>query len=164
MPRTRPARSARACRLLACASLTLLTAQLTLAGLVETAHPELTDPRYGCRLRTLQARRAAEPHRPLVLALGSSRTEVGLRPELMPPSTDGPLVFNLARGGTSQVMNLLTLRRLLADGVRPDWLLLEVLPACLAEEGGDVTVPELTARDLPCSLRYPIGAKPYARA
>ncbi|MBN9119020.1 MAG: hypothetical protein J0I06_07640 [Planctomycetes bacterium] len=138
-----------------------LALQVLLSLVVEVWHPELADPQYGHRLKVLRAKRAAEPDRPLVLALGSSRTEVALRPSYLADGPRDPLVFNMARGGVSQVMNLLVLERLLADGVRPDLLLLEVLPSSLAEEGWGTTTPAVTFRDLPESVRYPIGGKAY---
>ena len=141
--------------------ISFLALQLLLSLVVEFWHPELSDPNYGHRLKLLQAKRAAEPDRPLVLALGSSRTEVAFRPSYLPDGPRDPIVFNLARGGVSQVMNLLVLQRLLADGVRPDLLLVEVLPSSLAEEGWKMTTPAVTFRDLPDSVRYPIGGKAY---
>lgn len=140
---------------------TFLALQLLLGFVVEVWHPELSDPQYGHRLQALRAKRAAEPDRPLVLALGSSRTEVALRPSHLADGPHDPIVFNMARGGTSQVMNLIVLQRLLADGVRPDLLLVEVLPSSLAEEGWSTTTPTVTFRDLSESLRYPIGGKAY---
>jgi hypothetical protein len=99
----------------------------------------LRDPEYGCRLASLWERRKESPGRPLVVAIGSSRTQMGLKPDairLGPVALAGrpaaePLVFNLGLAGCGPVTELVVLRRLLGDGVRPDWVLLEVLPPAL---------------------------------
>jgi hypothetical protein len=100
----------------------------------------LRDPEYGCRLNALRERQREEPGRPLVLALGTSRTQMGFKPDAMTvgPLSPGPgrpaaepLVFNLGLAGCAPLTSLVVLHRLKADGVRPDWVLLEVLPPAL---------------------------------
>jgi hypothetical protein len=91
------------------------------------------DPEYGLRLDSLRARTAERaPGRPLVLFLGSSRVATGFRPDLVPQnraaSGGGPVVFNYGLCRAGPVLELLSLRRLLADGVRPDCVFVEVWP------------------------------------
>jgi hypothetical protein len=104
----------------------------------EAWQPELREPEYGHKLAILQERLAAEPERPLVLVLGSSRTEIGLRPALLPlpPTTAGrtPLVFNFGLPGTGPLGELLCLHRLLRQGIRPARVLIEVLPPVLHDD------------------------------
>ena len=100
--------------------------------------PRLRDPEYGKRLAGLQARLAENPGRPLVLAIGSSRTAMGVRPGVL--ETDGgdprrPLLFNMALAGSGPIMELMVLRRALADGVKPAAVLVEFWPAFLREDG-----------------------------
>jgi hypothetical protein len=94
---------------------------------------QVRDPEYGLRLDSLRARTAERsPGRPLLLFLGSSRVATGFRPDCVPenrPSAAGePVVFNFGMCRAGPVLELLTLRRLLADGVRPDCVFVEVWP------------------------------------
>jgi hypothetical protein len=100
--------------------------------------PELRDPEYGYKLAELKSRLAESPHRPLYLVLGSSRAGLGICPQVMKErSADGlqsPLVFNFAITGSGPLLELLCLKRLLAAGIRPDHILIEVLPPLLHQE------------------------------
>ena len=64
--------------------------------------------------------------------LGSSLTGWGLDPaamaDLRPGSPGGPVVFNFGIDSSGPVGHLLYLRRLLAEGIRPDLILLEAEP------------------------------------
>lgn len=98
--------------------------------------PRLRDPEYGRRLDRVRARAAENPGRPLVLALGSSRTAMGVRPDVLAEETSGPLVLNFALAGSGPVMELMAFRRALADGVKPAAVVVEYWPAFLHEGGG----------------------------
>jgi hypothetical protein len=112
--------------------------QAALAVGIERSRPELRDPEYGYKLARLRACLARNPGRPLLLVLGSSRTELGFRPRLVPPARAPagrePVVFNFGLSGSGPVLELLYLRRLLREGIRPDWLLIEILPPALHQE------------------------------
>jgi hypothetical protein len=114
-------------------------AQLGLGVFLHRRHPDVCDPVYLHRRHLLEARLAEAPGRPLVLVLGSSRPACGLRPASLeayrPRGTDGPFVFNFAIPGAGPVRSLMVLRRLLADGVRPDWLLVEVWAPFMRQTG-----------------------------
>src|SRR5262249_43103134 len=73
-----------------------------------------------------------------------------------------PVVFNLARGGSSPLLNLLTLQRLLADGIRPDWVLLEIFPPSLVGGSAGLTIAKPTLRDFPLLREYGVSWKTYA--
>jgi hypothetical protein len=119
--------------------------QLGLAVVMERWRPELRDLEYGAKRARFRARRRENPGRPLLLVLGSSRTNLGFRPDALPdlpavaPPRGGParppLVFNCSLMGAGPVLELLSLRRLLDDGVRPDWVLLESWPPYFNQEG-----------------------------
>ena len=146
-------------------ALWFLAAQLACIGLLEWRQPEFYDPKYGCRVRQLRARLAGKPQRLLLVVLGSSRSEQGFRPSLLPsrwPGGERAVVYNLARGGTSPLMNLITLRRLLGDGIHPDWVLLEIFPPSLVEDETGLTLAKTTLRDFPVLLQYPVSWKTYA--
>jgi hypothetical protein len=114
-------------------------AQLALVLAMEYWRPELADPEYGIKLACLRARLAERPDcRPLIVALGSSRVSMGLRSEhlVVNRSSDsrGPLVFNFGICQSGPTGQLLCLRRLLADGVRPDVAVIELYAPFLAED------------------------------
>ena len=95
----------------------------------------LRDPEYGKRLTGLKTQTAAHPNRPVVVVVGSSRTAMGVRPGALADDADAPLMFNMSMVGSGPMMQLITVRRLLADGVTPDAVLLEYWPAFLREDG-----------------------------
>ena len=79
------------------------------------------------------------PDRPLVLLLGSSRTAMGVKPDVWEAARPGlpgdPLLFNMAIVGSGPITELLTLRRVYADGFRPAVVLLEFWPPFLRQDG-----------------------------
>ncbi len=158
--RQRPAQQGRSALLWGLGTFAVL--QVGLAVAIETCLSELRDPSYAHKARRL-LRRTAEPRRPpLVVMLGSSRVEQGLRGKLLEgqgPAGSGPVVFNFGVSGAGPVIELLVLHRLLAEGVRPDLLLIEVLPPFLAgqrpsPEVDRLTVDRLWLRELPLASRY----------
>jgi hypothetical protein len=130
--------------------------QVGLLVALERQRPVSRDPEYTHRLALLRHLLAeSPPGRPLVLALGSSRIVTGFRPELLAvnqsASPDDPLVFNFGILGCNQVWQLMYLRRLLADGIHPRALLVEVWPAWLGldrSQADAFPVVRLQARDL----------------
>ncbi len=116
-----------------------LAATVAATVVIEVVRPELRDEEYGRRLDGLRARLRENPGRPLVVVVGSSRAAMAVCPraweEVRPGSATDPLVFNLSRVGGGPLMNLLTLRRLYGDGVRPAAVLLEYWPPLLRQEG-----------------------------
>jgi hypothetical protein len=114
-------------------------AQLALGVFLYHRHRDVCDPVYLHRRDTLRSRLSGAPGRPLVLVLGSSRPANGLRPASLETeqsqSDSHPLVFNFSLPGAGPVRELMVLRRLLADGVRPDWVLLEVWAPFMAQVG-----------------------------
>lgn len=111
---------------------------LTGAGMLnlalESRPLHLGDPEYGQKLTHLRAQLAeASPGTPLVLVLGSSRVGTGIRPEVLlsnccRPSTPPLLLFNFGLCCSDPVMELLCFRRLLADGIVPRHVFVEVTP------------------------------------
>ena len=129
-------RAVRPRRALAWCLASFCTLQLALAAAIELRAPWLRDPVYDRKLDQLQARISAEPAAPLVLALGSSQTFDGFHAELLErrlSSSAGPrpIVYNFGLPGAGPLSELLVLKRLLAQGIRPDLLLLEVTPGLM---------------------------------
>jgi hypothetical protein len=138
--------------------------QMALSLYLVKRRPEVRDPLYGLRLCSLRTKRAESPKAPLFLILGSSRVKYSVWPGAMkvhgregePP----PVVYNFGVNGLGPIRELMYLRRLLADGVRPDWLLVEVWPPLWPEAGyfteSRMVLGEddLRWRDIPLVGRY----------
>jgi hypothetical protein len=123
--------------------------QAALATWVHWCHPDVMDPDHNERLHRLQARLAESPRHPLVVILGSSRAANGFRPEVI--ARDDPssgLVFNFASLGCGPVRQWLTLRRLLASGVKPDLVLVETWPLFWPQNGFFGEEPFLLVTDV----------------
>ena len=123
--------------------------------------PQLHDPEYGGKLNSLRAKLAAKPaEQPFVLVLGSSHTGMGVRPGALPNDPGQPLVFNFSINGSGRIVDLLALRRLLAEGIRPDWVLVETWAMHLLMDGQGAKnswcIPpvRLRYRDLEVLARY----------
>ncbi|WP_149108419.1 hypothetical protein [Limnoglobus roseus] len=121
---------ARSGRTVAVALGVFLLGQVALNAALETVRPEWRDPEFGWRLKAV--RKLAG--RPLVLALGSSRTQMGLSPHDLGLG-DGVIVYNFGEAGSGPLHLLLNLRRVLDAGVKPDAVLVEVMPAVLSHPG-----------------------------
>src|SRR6266404_3817237 len=138
--------------------------QLALAVVMDRRHAELRYPEYGRKLAALRTRLSAQPGRPLLLALGSSRTEADFWPEAalrgQPATSERPVVFNFGLIQADPLLQLLGLRQLLAEGIRPTWLLVEVTPPFLdqtqayVEERWRNTIPRMGWDDLWVLRRY----------
>jgi hypothetical protein len=139
MPVPRPLARARGRAALLWCLAVFAAGQVALNAWVRRAHPEVCDPTWNFRLQRLRARLAEAPGRPLVVFVGSSRAANGFSPadlrDWRPRGRPAPVVFNFATLGGGPVRELLTLRRLLARGIRPDFLVAEVWPAFWLERG-----------------------------
>jgi hypothetical protein len=126
------------------------TALLWFAGIAVLVHlaalaaldapwPNLRDPEYGMRVARLRARLAEHPGRPVALVVGSSRACMGIRPGAWEAVRSGgardPLVFNFSTVGAGPIQQLIAVRRIFADGFRPEVVLLEYWPPLLRQDG-----------------------------
>lgn len=142
---SRPDRRRAARAGLGCGLIAVVAALVGMGAAVETVKPEWRDPEYGHRLKQLHALRAANPGRPLVLAVGSSRTQMGVSPAAM--NRPDALVYNFGQSGAGPLRVHLTVERLAAEGIVPDVLLVEFFPAAFAHDGpAEEQLKELTAR------------------
>jgi hypothetical protein len=136
--------------------------QLALNAALDRWSPELRDPEHVAKLNHLRTLVAQGSRGPLVLFLGSSRTLFGLQPGDMSAgrTTDQPrpLFFNFGLTGYGRPLaELLCLRRLLAEGLQPDWVFVEILPALLGVDGADgnpYPIRFLSVRDLALFRRH----------
>jgi hypothetical protein len=145
------------------ASFVVLQLVLTLAR--EGWLPELRDPPFGAKIKYLAKRTRQAPNPPTtVVMLGSSRTAFGFRAKLLEaPLTQAQrwpvVVFNFGIYGAGPVSQLLYLNELLARGIRPDLLLIEVAPMFLDDQSEREEISRLPAdrlgrRDLAVVERY----------
>jgi hypothetical protein len=138
----------------------LVIAQLLLALGVDRSWLAVRDPEFVALRRRLADRQAESPGRPLVLALGSSRTEMGLRAERLNCSDDGPLVFNFGVPTSGPMLQQIVLRRLVREGVRPELVFVEVIPSSMGRGGGApweehlLDAARLNAREAASLVRY----------
>jgi len=150
MPQKRRLR-ARARSALAWGLATFVVLQLGLAACLLWVVPSLRDLGYHIKLTRLRQRfEHADNGTVRVVMVGSSRTAFGLAGQTVEKELTGELgrpvlVYNFGQYGSGPVTNLLTLRRLLGEGLRPDLVLIEVMPPFLA---GQVTPSELTEKQL----------------
>jgi hypothetical protein len=125
--------------------------------------PKVYDPEYAARLTRLQAQRAQHPDRPLLVLLGSSRTGQLFRPEQLPPFADdlGRIVlpFNFSRNGGGPVYSRLAYERLCRQGLRPDWVVIELMPALLTARYERFFYTSITASELRELARYISGRR-----
>jgi hypothetical protein len=141
--------------------------QAGLAVGLERYWPAVRDPDFDDLEHILQERRAEAPDRPLVLVLGSSRTKMALRAESLNHSSDpaAPLILNYAVAGSGPMMEQVVLRRVLASGVRPRFVFIEIIPMFLSARDGapieerNLLGGRLTAEELASLLPY--YAEPY---
>jgi hypothetical protein len=122
--------------------------QLGLTAAMEYGLRVLRDPYYAFKASRLRRRlgeadasgTATGAGRPeLVVMVGSSRASDGLRGRLIEGDLGRRLgrpviLFNFGIPGDGPMTELLNVERLLDDGVRPDLLLVEVLPSYLTEQ------------------------------
>jgi hypothetical protein len=137
------------------AAFSALTVGLNIA--LDTFGARWRDPEYGHRLRELKPM-VKKSQRQCVVALGSSRSQMGFNPAKMGLDSDqDPLVYNLSQAGCGPPQQYLNLCRLLRDGVRPDYLLVEILPPVMANRGPiekSFQVEKLSYQDLQTVSHY----------
>jgi hypothetical protein len=99
--------------------------------------PTLRDPEFGKKLARAKARIAANPDRPVVAFLGSSRVGMGVRPPAVEAGFAAgcrPVVANLSLLGSGPLLQVLAYDRLRRAGVRPAAVVVEYWPV-LARAG-----------------------------
>jgi hypothetical protein len=141
--------------------------QLALALYLERGPTRLRDDEFAAKLDRLWSRVAEAPGKPLVVTLGSSRTQMGFDAGSLSRDGSACLAFNLGFDGCGVMMQRIGLRRLLEAGIRPDVAVVEIVPVQLLSNdgssiedcwlrGGRFRTDELAAlypySDAPCRL------------
>jgi hypothetical protein len=135
--RKKCSRLAYARRSLICGFAAFLMATVGLAIAIETVKPEWRDPEFGHRLAQLRQKPSEAPSRPVILILGTSRTQYGLDPRAMveDDNSTAPRFYNFGESASPPLKVLLTLDRVLEARIRPAAIVVEVLPLWLAMGG-----------------------------
>jgi hypothetical protein len=142
----RQRRARRACTALLCSVVSFVGLQAGLTWAMEKWVPHLRAPYYAFKADRLKERirraradeKAGAPPAKVVVMLGSSRAADGLRGGLVEEELSKRLgqpvvLFNFGIAGNTPMNQLLDLERLFDRGVRPDLVLVEVLPSTLAD-------------------------------
>lgn len=126
---------------LAVAAFVVGAAQLLTGWAIRTDRIPARDPLYLDKFADLRARGAFAPGDDslAVLFVGSSRTLVAVDAGAVGPALSAELgrpveAFNFGTAGAGPVTCAVYLRRLLADGAKPDAVVIEVLPALMAAQ------------------------------
>jgi hypothetical protein len=160
---------------LMCGALLFTLSQIGLAIAIEFWLPQFRDPEFGRRVNLLLPRLASNSPKPLtVVMLGSSRTMQGFNSTLLEKKLTSALgrpvvAFNFGITGAGPFRELLTLKRLLARGIHPDLLLIEILPPLLGDDLGGkeparVVPHQLWLRELRTLAQYRVPPDELHRA
>jgi hypothetical protein len=137
LPPADPRRRARRARnAVASSVLTLFVLNAGLAAFVQL-RPGFRDPLCAAKVKALAARFGSAPEPTRVVVLGSSRTAAAVEPRAMEAAvaagTGRPcLAFNMGLQGDGPISQLIHYRRLREAGVRPDVVVVELLPSAFA--------------------------------
>jgi hypothetical protein len=177
LPRAKPLAASRASRRRSAraavwsGALAFAAATAGLAVALDTVKPEWRDPEFGHRLNQIREWKANTPDRPLVVAFGSSRTQMGLSPAAMgfADSPGSPLVYNLGYRASRPLGTHLHLARLLDAGVKPDAILVqlaspELMATGPAEKQYAVWAPRFSPADARRLAPYTDDPAPFRRA
>ncbi len=139
-PAKRTNRKRAAAVALVCGLVVAAVVQLATAWAICTDRMPLRDPMYLDKLALMRARPAFAPGAPpgeyRLVFIGSSRSLDGINAGAVGPDLTQRLgrpvaAFNFAHAGAGPVLNAIYLRRLLADGVTPDAVVIEVHPGLI---------------------------------
>ena len=123
---------------------------------MDRARPGWVDHQYAWNLAELRERQGGSGTA-LALVMGSSRIVNGFIPAWTDPIElpDGAaaVACNFAHTAGGPLMNLQQLDRLLRDGVSPNWIVLEIMPAMLVHESQTNTRDQAVAGDMPLLAR-----------
>jgi hypothetical protein len=132
----------------------------------QVARPDVIAPGFYHRFRALRQRHQEQRDRPLWLVMGSSRLGLGYLPEDVGPVLDPQgrrvMTFNFSHNGLGPVLQNIHLKRLLREGLRPDLVVLEVMPMYLHLETAHFMTRFVLCSELPTAASY-LDARGVAR-
>jgi hypothetical protein len=138
--------------------------------------PALRDPLYHERIDLLQQHIAAAPqNKPtVVVMIGTSRTGNAFNARLMQDKLTADLhrpvvAFNLGIAGCGPVMQQVYVRRLLQQGIKPDLILLEVVPFFFLDNGdepieyGQLDLTRVSSDEIDAFANYGVALDDYRK-
>jgi hypothetical protein len=118
--------------------------------LIDHLDAGIRDPEFDLKISRLRELVKQESARPLLLVLGSSRVASGVDPDEVKWTTPTqglqPLVFNAGLTGGGPMAEYLCLRRILAAGIKPAYVVVEVFPGILARGEQELTIAKYVER------------------
>jgi hypothetical protein len=141
---SRPSRRKSARAALGSGLVAFLAATAGLAAAMETVKPEWRDPEFSHRINQLHKWQATAPDRPLVLAFGSSRTQMGIAPAAMgfPDQPGSPIVYNFGYRAAHPLAVWYQFTRVLDSGIKPRAVFIQLAPI-------EVVIPGLAENQFP---------------
>jgi hypothetical protein len=115
-------------------------AQVGLLAVIEGLKPILVDAEFGIRLDSMRSLVRQYPGRESLAVLGSSRmgngfeTDYAMARSFIEDRRDSPIVVNMSMTGGTSVWQYLALRRLIDNGLKPDAVIVEILPMTLVSD------------------------------
>lgn len=130
------------------------------------------DPQYASKAAVLRNYIRQHPGKPMLVCLGSSKVDYGVRPDVVQDWSarpGNPELFNFGMSGSDLFREWLTLRRLVADGLKPQGVCIEILPILLCKKDSLFIYNEsLSIRgrpgELPQYYRYAQDVKSFRSA
>lgn len=143
--RTHMDRRARARRAVASLVWAWFVAMVAFNLLLHEVRPEWNNPRLAAQHQQLRREIRDAGISRVAVILGSSRCLMGLSPAAMtgPTGATGAVIVNYSSAGAGPYRHLLALHRLLESGLRPDAVLIEILPIHLDVASKDAPEVEL---------------------
>jgi hypothetical protein len=109
-----------------------------MAPVVSTLDPGQYAPQYVQRRDLARRVQELHPGKPLLAFLGSSRVVLAFAPEQLPPLilSDGQQIIpiNFAHTSAGPLMNVVLLKRMIGDGLCPDYLIVELMPLFMGQD------------------------------
>lgn len=118
----------------------IILMQAGLLAVIEGWNPILADAEFGIRLESMRTLRLQHPQRKSLVVLGSSRigngfdTDYATARSFIEDGRDSPVVVNMSMTGGTSVWQYLALRRLIDHGLKPDAVIIEILPMTLVSD------------------------------
>lgn len=109
--------------------------QIGLSVAMDRFLPILRDPEYAYKIAFMHEYLAGKSNRPIIMALGSSHVDNGFEPDALgldaSPQSKDAIAYNFGLTGAGPLMEFLCLKRLIREGVRPKYCVMEIIPSGL---------------------------------
>lgn len=143
-----------------------LIAMVAFNLLLHKARPDWNNPRLAAQHKQLRREIHNAGNSRVAVVLGSSRSLFGLSPAAMtgPNGASGTVVVNFSSAGAGPYRHLMHLHRLIESGLRPDAVLIEILPFHLTIDSNDTPEVELNHGPAEFSRSDFFAYRPYWRS